>query len=581
MRLRRLFSALEKSYVKGASIPPLLEISISKQLEIITNSYPDNLALISHEQDIKMSYSEMFEKAKRIAANLLEMGVQKGDRVGVYAPNNVEWYLMQMACSLADTIFVTINPAYKADELLYGLNLVELNYLITTNRTKPARLLNNIETFISDKEIENPLNYKIEKAKNLKSIFVINEDKDKHSNSSLYNDFEEYLVSKSPSDKYKDKVETIIKTQNHYDAANIQFTSGTTGRPKGCVLTHHNILNNAYSITNEMNYNSDDVICVAVPFYHCFGMVIGNLSAITSGSTILIPSATFNAEKALEAVSKYNASTIYGVPTMFNDYLKVQEKRQFNLGRLRAGIMAGSLCPEVLNNRVINELGVTGLAVAYGMTETSPISFMVRENDPLIKKTSTVGRIFPHLECKVVNEAGETVNIGEPGELLTKGYSVMKEYYNDPINTDKSIKDGWMYTGDLVTFDKDGYACVVGRIKDLIIRGGENIAPKEVEDLLLQMPQIDSCQVIGVPDERMGEEICALIKLKENVNELKKDEILRFVKERISHFKIPKYVWIVDSFPITVTGKPQKFKMVKDWIEKVVEKGLEKEFMLK
>lgn len=571
--MRRYMSLLQKSYVQGVKYPNLLDITISRQLEETAMKYPDRPSIISHHQGVTLSYSEVFEKAKNMAANLLEMGVQKGDRVGIYAGNGVEWFITQMACTLADVIFVTINPAYKTAELLYCLNQVELTTLITTNRVKPHRVLDNVDKLIDDHKVQNPLRLHLENLRNLRNIFVINDEGVSRAEKEYHNDFHKSFIKRQPGSKFAKNIQNNIVYQYNKAAVNIQFTSGTTGHPKGVTLSHHNILNNGYFLAKQMGYTQEDVICLPVPLYHCFGMVMGNLTALTKGAAVLFPSPSFNAEKTMEAAYTHNATAMYGVPTMFMDYLKIQEEKKYKFNRLTKAIMAGSLCPEILLRRVADELGITDTAVAYGMTETSPISFMTLGSDPIDKKTKTVGRIMKHVEAKVVDKEGNILDTNQRGELMVKGYSVMLGYYNDRHNTHKALIDGWMRTGDIVEIDSDGFAHVVGRIKDLIIRGGENIAPKEIEEYIHHIPQVENVQVIGVSDERYGEEICALVKLKANVNNFTKEDIYTYLKDRIAHFKVPKYVKFVDSFPITVTGKPQKFKMVASWNEEITKLG--------
>ena len=571
--MKRYMSILQKSYVQGGKYPPLLDITISRQLEQAAEKYPDHIGLISHHQNTKLNYEQIFTKAKNVAANLLELGTKKGDRVGIYAGNGIEWFITQMACSLADAIFVTINPAYKTEELLYCLNQVELNTLITTNRENPHRVLDNIEKLISDEDIKHPLNLQLPNLRNLKNIFVIDDENRKTLDKDYYNDFNKTLFSRQARPKYLKSVENNIKYQYHKAAVNIQFTSGTTGHPKGVTLSHYNILNNGYFLANKMQYSHEDIICLPVPLYHCFGMVMGNLAALSKGATILFPSPSFNAENAMEACYNHQATAIYGVPTMFLDYLRIREEKQYNFSQLNKAIMAGAICPQVLLNRVNKELGIKDVVVAYGMTETSPVSFMTHAKDPVNKKTQTVGKIMKHLEAKVVDSSGNIVDTEQKGELMVKGYSVMLGYYNDRHNTQKVLVDEWMKTGDVVELDKEGYAHVVGRIKDLIIRGGENIAPKEIEEYILHMPEVENVQVIGVPDERYGEEICALIKIHPKTKDFVKEDIYEYLKDRIAHFKIPRYVKFVDSFPITVTGKPQKHKMIEAWKEEIAELG--------
>lgn len=387
-----------------------------------------------------------------------------------------------------------------------------------------------------------------------------------HQNSDLSysNKFNEMLIHREPSLKSVRKVEDNILNQNNNNIINIQFTSGTTGKPKAAALTHRNILNNALFISERMGYSPKDKICLTVPYYHCFGMVMGNLSTLIPGSAIVMPSATFNAQKSLETTVKHKCNVMYGVPTMFMEMIKFQQKHNLDLSSLSQSMIAGSICPEQLLKDKSTYLNISDVRVGYGMTETSPITFLSKLDDPEHKKYTTVGSISPHVEAKIIDSEGNTVPLGQKGEYVTKGYMVMDCYYNDEVNTKKSIIDGWMMTGDLAKFDSDGFLHIEGRIKDLIIRGGENISPKEIEEEILKLPQVDNVQIIGVPDPKYQEEICALIKLHSDES-LSKRELLDYLKPLVSHFKIPAYVLFVDSFPITVTGKPQKNVMKENW----------------
>ncbi len=584
-RSNQYMSNFIKSYVKSGNFPPLLDITISKQLELTAERWPDQLACISQHQGASLNYQQLYEKAKRLAANLIDLGVKRGDRVGIYAPNCIEWYLIQMACALSDSIFVTINPAYKVEDLRFCLNNIEINLLITTNSKAPSRLLDNIEKLLEHSPSEgNKESSKRPELPHLRGIYVIDIEKDGSiSNGNvnlnigkdqedhkelaqLVNCFSTKCMDAEPSAVATKSVDSILKFQNPKSPINIQFTSGTTGLPKGAQLTHRNILNNGFFIAHEMGYTREDRIVLPVPLYHCFGLVMGNLAALTSGATIIYPNLSFNAEKTLQAVETYKGTTIYGVPTMFMNFLNQQEKSSYNLTSLQKGIMAGSICPEHLLSRVNKELNIAQLAVCYGMTETSPVSFMTRRNDSQDQKTTTVGKLMKHLEAKVVDEQGNILPTEVPGELLVKGYSIMAGYYNNP-DSNKVITEGWMKTGDLGTINKDGYLKIVGRIKDIIIRGGENIAPMEIENQLLKMTNVDNVQVFGVPDAVMGEEICAFIQLKDKDHSFDPKSVLSFLKNKLAHYKVPKYVCVVDQLPITVTGKPQKFKMREDWLE--------------
>lgn len=567
------FSKLIKSHVIGDRKLPLIEHSISKQLEIAANRFSDQLAIISNHQSKQLTFAQLYESARRVAGNLLASGVKKGDRVGIYSSNSAEWAIIQMACALADTIFVTINPAYRVEDLKHCLNLTELNVLVASNWTSPVRMLDNVDQLLEGHASTYDFrDLKLDNLPHLRKIFVINNQADA-TKTFDYPDFETNLLRADFPKIYNTEIDRTINKQNPHEGTNIQFTSGTTGLPKGALLTHHNILNNAFLIGRQMGYSPADKICLSVPLYHCFGMVMGNLAGLVHGATVIYPNATFKATAVLESVQKYHGTTVYGVPTMFIEMCKLAETGQYDLSSLSKGVIAGSLCPEILLKRVGEKMNVKYFSVAYGMTETSPITFMTRPNDTTEQQTQTVGKILPHTEAKLVDDHGHVVEIGKKGEYITRGYAVMKGYYNNPKETHRSIKDGWMHSGDIGIMDEDGFLRIVGRIKDIIIRGGENIAPKEIEEVILHMDNVENVQVIGVEDEKLGEEICALIKLKHPEIPFDIKSVAAFLKPKLAHYKVPKYVRVVDHMPITVTGKPQKFKMRQEWKHHIEEIG--------
>ena len=587
------------SYVKGSTYPPLQQKSISEKLFETVKKYPSNPALICYKTNKILTYSEVYKESKKIASNLLDLGLKKNDKVGIYSPNNIEWYLTQLGCVLADLIMVTINPAYRFEELVYCLNSTQISTVVgDRNKFLKNDIMKNLEMLVLENKGRN-FDLEIDSLPFLRNILVIDSDGSKEELKKGLEFYKEYLQEKNPSLSSKEKVEKTLKNQNYLDPTNIQFTSGTTGKPKGVILSHYNILNNSNFLSNRIHYTEKDILCLPVPFYHCFGMVMGTLSMINCGGSILLPSPGFDAVKSMEAVEKFKATSIYGVPTMFIEYLKVLENQRnlnsvnnsddmdsrnldnslnlknnngYDISSLDKGVMAGSLCPEILLKRVQNEMGIKNFTVAYGMTETSPISFFLKPEDSDIKKTTTVGSILEHNEARIVDEKGNILPINESGELEVKGYSVMLGYYNNKKSTDKAIVSGWMRTGDICKIDSDGYLSVTGRSKDLIIRGGENISPKEIEDCLLNIENIENAQVIGVPDERLGEEVCALLKIKDNCSfdvKIVKTEL----DKHLAYYKIPKFVKIVENLPITVTGKPQKFKMRQEWNEEKMKKG--------
>jgi fatty-acyl-CoA synthase len=382
------------------------------------------------------------------------------------------------------------------------------------------------------------------------------------------NNFHEWIIYRTPSPQALGRVDDIIVNQDPMSITNLQFTSGTTGLPKAASLTHFNIMNNGIDISEIMGYSPEDRICLTVPFYHCFGTVIGTLACLSAGASMVLPSPIFNANRALEAIEKWKCTTVYGVPTMFIEMIKQQKQNNYAIESLYKSLIAGSICPKQLILDKEKYLGIENIHIAYGMTETSPVSFLMRQEDPFEKKCTSVGRIFPNVEAKIVSASGETVELGEKGEFAVKGYLVMPGYYNDPENTANSIRDGWMMSGDLGRMDEEGYLYIEGRIKDLIIRGGENISPKEIEEYIMSLTEVENVQVIGVPDPKYQEEICAVIKVKEGLT-LTKEQVFDYLKPLISHFKLPKYVKFVDTFPITVTGKLQKFRMIDDWNQEV------------
>ena len=580
MQIVRKFSKLTYSHAIGTSHPRLLQNTIGKQLLEAANKHAGQVAVISVHQNKHLTYQELFVKSKQIAANLREMGINQGQKVGVYFSNSMEWYLLQMACALSNNILVTINPAYKHEDLKHCLNSVKIDVLVTSNVTKPARMLDNVEWLFGEDQQQDKFNLKLSSVPTLKKILVVDFE-NKPTLNPLFFDFEETLLKNIPSEIYLTEIKKLLHENFQDEVTNIQFTSGTTGYPKGAMLTHTNILNNGFLLGHEMKYGTMDRICVPVPLYHCFGMVIGNLAAMTHGSTVIYPGFSFNANNALDSIEEYQATGLYGVPTMFLEMIKQQNLKPRNLTSLEKGVIAGSLCPEKLLLKIQNDLHVKFIGVAYGMTETSPISYLTRREDSIEKQTQTVGRILPHMEGKVVDESGETLPIGHKGEYIIKGHSVMKGYFGNPEATSQSIIEGWMYTGDLATMDEYGYLRIVGRKKDIINRGGEKIAPKEVEEYILEMDNVENVQVVSVPDENFGEEILALITIVDTKKQFDILSVKTFLKDKIAHYKIPKYVWVVNNLAITGTGKPQKFKMRKDFLAQIEELGTAESFTIR
>jgi fatty-acyl-CoA synthase len=520
------------TYAHGASDTPLRAETIGEAWRTAVDAQPSATALVSRHQGIRWTYAELDEQVERCARALLEHGVQKGDRVGIWSPNNAEWVVVQFATARIGAILVNINPAYGADELEYALRQSGCSFLIHAPSFRDvdyAEALDAVDAPALRRRVS----------------------------------LTEWTALLARAEGVPLELLREREAELHFDEPiNIQYTSGTTGFPKGATLSHHNLLNNGFFVGETLGYTPADRVCVPVPFYHCFGMVLGNLAIVTHGACIVIPSETFEPRAALDAVAEEQCTSLYGVPTMFIAELNDPFFPQANLSSLRTGIMAGSPCPVEVMERVQSEMHMHEVTICYGMTETSPVSTQTQRGDPLEKRVTTVGKVHPHVEVKVVDPAtGRPVRRGETGELCTRGYSVMLGYWNDKESTRSAIDEArWMHTGDLATMDDDGYVNIVGRLKDMIIRGGENIYPREIEEFLYKHPAIADAQVIGVPDHKYGEVVCAWILLKPGA-ELDEDDVKAFCKGRVARYKIPQFVRFVDSFPMTVTGKIQKFQM--------------------
>jgi fatty-acyl-CoA synthase len=542
-----------KSHVKGADAPALLRQTIGEALSNAAVKYGDHEALISAHQNVRLSYRQLCEQAEVLAANLLSLGLHTGDRIGIWAPNCVEWALTQFAAAKAGLILVNINPAYRLYELEYALNKVECRALVLAESFKTSKYFEMIQALAP--ELESNTAGKLKSAKLPHLQYVIGFGAAAPAGFVDFND-----LTKTASGDARQKLAAIEKSLSPDDAMNIQFTSGTTGSPKGATLTHANILNNGFFVGAAMELEPKDRICIPVPLYHCFGMVMGNLGCLTHGATMIYPAPAFDPESVLKTVEEEKCTVLYGVPTMFVAELAAPDFGKYDLTTLRTGIMAGAPCPTEVMKQVVADMHMKDVTIAYGMTETSPVSFQSSIDDPIERRVSTVGRVLPHLEVKVVDEGGVTVPRGEKGELCTKGYSVMLGYWNDPERTAESLVDGWMHTGDLATIDNEGYGNIVGRVKDMVIRGGENLYPREIEEFLYTHDDIVEVAVFGVPDDKYGEELCAWIQTQDGVS-LTEAQIKEFCQGKIAHFKIPRYVRFVDEFPMTVTGKIQKFQM--------------------
>jgi len=523
------------SYTNGASNIPLLGETIDENLRKTVAKFPNNDALISVHQHYRATYTEFYEQVTAVAKGLIALGVKSGDRVGIWSPNCYEWTLLQYATAKIGAIMVNINPAYRTSELIYVINQSGLAYIFSAIQFKTSHYKKMIE---DAREFTDTLRKEV-----------------------YWGESWEYFLAqgKKVSDEKLQAYEAKVQFD---DPVNIQYTSGTTGNPKGVTLTHHNILNNAYFIGIRMNYTDKDRVCIPVPFYHCFGMVIGNLCCTAHGATMVIPNDSFDATKTLEAVERERCTSLYGVPTMFISELYTLDRHPYDLSSLRTGVMAGALCPPEIMKRVKEQMNMHEITICYGMTETSPVSTQTRIGAPFEKQIHSVGTIQDHIEIKIINpETKAIVPRGESGELCTRGYSVMLKYWNSPQATAQVIDEQrWMHSGDLAMMDEDGYIHISGRIKDLIIRGGENISPKEIEDFLYTYEGVMDAQVIGVPSKKFGEEVMAWIKPNEGVT-LTEEELRNFCKDRIAHYKVPRYWKFVNEFPMTISGKIRKVEM--------------------
>jgi len=541
------------SYVSGVSDKPLLGQTIGDCFDATCAAHPDVPALISRHQKIRWSYAELKERVDALASGLLALGLEPGDRIGVWAPNCAEWAVTQFATAKAGLILVNINPAYRLSEAEYALNKVGCKALVTAVAHKTSEYLAMLRELAPELSGARPGDLQSKRLPALRVVITLGELE--HAGCLA---FHQACDAGTAADRAR--LAEIGPTLQFDDPINIQFTSGTTGFPKGATLSHHNILNNGYFVAEAIGLAPGERLCIPVPLYHCFGMVMGNLGCITHAATMVYPSEGFDPLAVLEAVDAEACQALYGVPTMFIAILGHERFGQFDLSSLRTGIMAGSPCPIEVMRQVIDRMHMPQVTIAYGMTETSPVSFQSGAHDSLEVRVSTVGHVHPHLEVKVVDEAGRVVPRGTTGELCTRGYSVMLGYWDDAEKTAEAIRLGWMHTGDLATLDADGCGNIVGRIKDMVIRGGENVYPREIEEFLYRHPAIQDVQVIGVPDTKYGEELCAWIVLKPGES-LTPEAVRDFCKGQIAHYKIPRHIKFVEGFPTTVTGKVQKFAM--------------------
>jgi fatty-acyl-CoA synthase len=543
------------SYASGTSDKPLLGMTIGEAFDQTVALHGDREAIISIHQNMRLTYSELSEQVNMAAKALMALGLQKGDRIGIWSPNNLQWLITQYASAKIGSVLVTINPAYRSHELAYVLKQSGCRALVIQNQFKTSDYEGMVEELCPQLSGCQPGHLAHSEFENLNSVISMTS-----SNVTGIYDWQA-MLARAPStsdDEFKMRQQQLDMDE----AINIQYTSGTTGFPKGATLSHHNILNNGYFTAGTMNFTEIDKLVVPVPLYHCFGMVMANLGCLTHGACLVYPSEGFEPEAVLKAVQQEKATALYGVPTMFIAELALDNFADFDLSSLRTGVMAGAPCPVDTMKQVNELMHMTEVEIAYGMTETSPVSFQTRVDAPLDKRVSTVGSVHPHVEVKIINaDTGKTCPVNEMGELCTRGYSVMIGYWQNDVATAAAIDgSGWMHTGDIAIMDADGYVNIVGRIKDMIVRGGENVYPREIEEYLMSHDGIEDVQVTGVPDPKFGEEIIAWISLKSNT-EVNEADIKAFCKGKIAHYKVPRYIKFTDDFPMTVTGKIQKYKM--------------------
>ena len=555
-------TGLTQSYAQGASAVPLIGDTIGAHFDKAVERWGDRPALIVTQQTVRWTYAELNARVDAFAAGLLALGLAPGDRVGIWSPNNAEWVIAQFATAKAGLILVNINPSYRTFEVDYALNKVGCKALITADSFKTSNYVGMLRELLPEIAGSQPGKLRGARIPSLQTVIRIGSD-----TSDGFMRFDDVAALGGAAERQS--LAALKPKLQFDDPINIQFTSGTTGAPKGATLTHHNILNNGFFIGEAQRFTDADRVCIPVPLYHCFGMVLGNMACITHGAAMVYPGEGFDPLATLQAVEGEKCTALYGVPTMFIAELGHPDMKRFDLSSLRTGIMAGSPCPIEVMRRCVNEMNMSEVTIAYGMTETSPVSTQTSFDDPLERRVSTVGRVHPHVEIKIVDTDGRIVPVGMPGELCTRGYSVMLGYWGDEERTAEAIDAArWMHTGDLATMDAEGYVNIVGRIKDMVIRGGENVYPREIEEFLFRHPKVEAVQVVGVPDVRYGEELCAWVKLKPGVSATG-DEVQDFCKGQIAHYKIPRYIKFVDAFPMTVAGKVQKFMMREQMVKEL------------
>jgi fatty-acyl-CoA synthase len=544
-----------RSYVSGTSDLPLIGSTLGDFFDRVVEQGPDNEALVSRHQNLRYTYRQLQEAVDRFARGLMALGVQKGDRVGIWSPNYAEWVIAQFATPKLGSILVNINPSYRTSELEYALKDSGVSTLIVARQFKTSNYIAMFNEICPELPHSDPGKIRSAALPDLRAVIVLGGDPVP---GALAWDEVMHMADRVGHEELRERQ----AQQEFDDPINIQYTSGTTGFPKGATLSHHSILNNGYFIGEKLGFTSRDRLCIPVPFYHCFGMVLGNLACVTHGATMVLPADGFDPLSVLETVQDERCTALHGVPTMFIAELGHPDFARFDLSSLRTGIMAGSPCPIEVMKQVIQRMHMEEVTICYGMTETSPVSTQTSADDSVEMRVSTVGKVHPHVEIKIVqSDSGAVVSRGETGELCTRGYSVMLGYWNNPAATAEVIDQGrWMHTGDLATMNEQGYINIVGRIKDMIIRGGENIYPREIEEFLYTHPAIQDVQVIGVPDQKYGEEVMAWVVLRPGEQSVEED-IREYCRGKIAHYKVPRYVKFTDGFPMTVTGKVQKYKM--------------------
>jgi fatty-acyl-CoA synthase len=545
---------MDLSYVCGTSDEPLLYKTVGAVLEEAAARWPDRDALIVRQQNIRLRYRELNAAVDRFANGLLALGLETGDRIGIWSPNRYEWIVTQFASAKAGLILVNVNPAYRLAELEFALNKVGCKALVLAPSFKSSNYVDMLLTIAPEIAASTPGQLSSARLPTLRAAIVLQD-----APPAGFLSYRDVDALGARSDAAN--LPALQSRLQPEDAINIQFTSGTTGLPKGATLSHHNIVNNGYFVARRMNFSATDRLCIPVPLYHCFGMVMGVLGCATHGAAMILPAEAFEPQSVLESVSAERCTALYGVPTMFIAELEHPAFSGYDLSSLRTGVMAGAPCPVEVMKRVIADMHMSEVTICYGMTETSPVSFQSRSDDPLERRVSTVGAIHPHLEVKIIDADDRVVRRGERGELLTRGYSVMHGYWDEPQKTREAVDEqGWMHTGDLATLDDAGYCNIVGRVKDLIIRGGENVSPREIEEFLFRHAKIQDVQVFGVPDRRFGEIVCAWIRLKAG-QQCTAEEVRDYCRDQIAHYKVPVHIRFVEQFPMTVTGKIQKFAM--------------------